>query len=266
MLILLYGPDDYRRKQKIDELRANFRAKGSAVLEASFDLLEKDGFQKFRDFISSPSLFYPFRVAVVSNAYSYDDEKALLAVLKSVFDDASLVCILSEEKAPRKSLAVLTKKPVLTQQFRPFTHAELQLWILSEAKKRGVSVSKSMMQYLELNYSSNLWGIITELDSLALQKGKNIEATREHDLLGADFFALASNLRPGASPRETFPILEVLLEREDPARIFNFLAYRARPEEKPRFADYDVAVKSGKLDYDTALVDVLIPMVPTSER
>ena len=257
MLIFLHGPDSYRRKQKINELREGYRTKGTPVLEASFDLLEGEGFLKFKTFRESPLLFYPFRVAVIENAFAYEDEKSLIELLENVCEDKTIVCIVSEGRAPRKSLAFLTKKPVLSQQFKPFSPAEFKTWMIKEAGGRGLRLREAEMQYFALNYSSDLWGAITELDAFALQK-KEREMPREHDLLHADFFELASLLRIGGAPRALFPVFEILLEREDPARIFNFLAYRARPEEKPRFADYDVAVKSGKLDYDTALLDVLI--------
>lgn len=257
MIIFLYGPDEYRRKQKIDEFREKHRAEKKSVLEASFDLNEDSAFQKFQTFVTSPSLFHPYRFAIVTHVFAYDDEKSLMNVFKSILEDTTLLCVISEERAPRKSFAFLTHEPVLVKQFKQFTNEELLSWITTEAKKRGVSIPRGTLAYLALNYSSNLWGIMTELDTLSLQK-KTVEILKEHDLFHADFFGLASSLRVGAPPARIFPVLEVLLEREDPARIFNFLAYRAGSNEKPLFADSDIAVKSGRLDYDTALLNVLI--------
>ncbi len=258
MIIFLYGPDDYLRKQKIDELRAGYREKKTPVLEASFDLEEDSDFQKFHSFIQSPSLFHPFRLAVLANTFRFEDEKTLIGLLNSILEDNTLVCIISEEKAPRKALAFLTQKPVLSQQFKPFTGAELTEWVKDEAKKRGVSVSSGILSYLQLNYASNLWGIITELDALALEKKGAHETLEDHDLLHADFFGLIRMLRPGAPLPQLLPALEILLDRDDPAKIFNMLAALASPNEKPLYADYDIAVKSGKLDYDTALLDAVL--------
>ena len=259
MLIFIYGGDGYRRKQKLEEIRGSHPEKKESVLEATFDLLDADGLKNFQIFVGSLSLFHPLRRAILINAFACEEEKSLVEILKNMSEDRTLICVISEEKAPRKSFAFLKEKPVRAYLIKDLTSAELRAWINEEGSKRGMRIPQSMILYLEMNYASNLWGIITELDMLALQeKGAGREAPEEHDLLHADFFGLASALRPGGAPAQVFPALEVLLEREDPARIFNFLAYRARPDEKPLFADHDIAVKSGKLDYDTALLDVLI--------
>jgi DNA polymerase III delta subunit len=257
MIAFLYGPDEYRRHQKINEFREGFQKKGTEVLSASFDCEEKEGVETLRVFATNPSLFTPYRFAVLTNVFAYEKEKELIELLKSLREDTTILCVISEERAPRTSYAWLTKKPALSQRFTSFTQSELAEWIIREAKKRRLTVESDRMSYLQLNYGSNLWGIITELDTLALQeKGHAVE--KDHDLLHADFFGLASQLRVGGSPKDIFPALEVLLEREDPARIFNFIAYRAQSEDKPVFADLDIAVKSGKLDYDAALLSALI--------
>lgn len=258
MIIFLYGADNYRKKQKLNELRAGYQAKNTAVLESSFDVENEDDFVKLKSFLGSPSLFHPFRMAIIHNVFAYEKEREIISLLATIIEDKSIVCAISEERVPRKAFAFLLEKPVLSQQFKPFTPREFQAWLTEEAKKRNVVLNTDEMRYFTLNYSADLWGASTELDAFALRKKKE-KISHEHDLMRADFFSLVSSLHPRGNPRSALPILEILLEKEDSARVFNFLAYRAQGNEKVRFADYDVMVKSGKLDYDTALLDVMLP-------
>jgi len=55
--------------------------------------------------------------------------------------------------------------------------------------------------------------------------------------------------------------LEIILSdrKDDPARVFNSLAYRLGSEGEARlYADYDVAVKSGKLEYEEVLLELAL--------
>ena len=49
----------------------------------------------------------------------------------------------------------------------------------------------------------------------------------------------------------------LLAEKGDGAKIFNVLAYQKK-EHIVQFADYDVAIKSGKIDYEEALLDFVL--------
>ena len=76
------------------------------------------------------------------------------------------------------------------------------------------------------------------------------------DQFFSQLYALSGN-RP---LKQKIVSLEVLLNSEEPAKIFNILAASSRnqPAEIKRFADYDVAVKSGKIDYEEALLDLCL--------
>ncbi len=61
-------------------------------------------------------------------------------------------------------------------------------------------------------------------------------------------------------PEKIEALEELFFAREEPAKIFNILASRnyLSPEMLKKLADYDVAVKSGKMDYDEVLVDLAL--------
>ena len=62
----------------------------------------------------------------------------------------------------------------------------------------------------------------------------------------------------GYDVRSRLSALETLLAMNDPAaKLFNILASQWK-EKIPQFAKYDAAIKSGKLEYEEALVDLVI--------
>ena len=68
-------------------------------------------------------------------------------------------------------------------------------------------------------------------------------------------------LKGGSSIGERLIALEKLIgERgDDPARIFNGLAYQLKnAEEAQMYADYDIAVKAGKLEYEEVLLAIAL--------
>ena len=49
-----------------------------------------------------------------------------------------------------------------------------------------------------------------------------------------------------------------LLEREDAAKLFNVLASQVDVQDKNLMADYDVAIKSGRLEYEEVLTEFVL--------
>ncbi len=76
-----------------------------------------------------------------------------------------------------------------------------------------------------------------------------------------DYFALMNGLKYGKTAKARLIALELILSerRDDPARVFNGIAYRLSSQsEAEKFANYDVLVKSGKADYEEVLLDLAL--------
>ena len=68
MIIFLYGPDAYRRQEKLKEIVSEYRAKHENPSLQHFDFREEGKFDEFRDFAKSGSLFDNKKMAVVRNS------------------------------------------------------------------------------------------------------------------------------------------------------------------------------------------------------
>ena len=72
------------------------------------------------------------------------------------------------------------------------------------------------------------------------------------------FFPLIQTLKKPGNVRACLAALGYLLATEDPAAVFNVTASIADPNLTVQMADYDVLIKSGKLEYEEALTDLAV--------
>ncbi|MDE2001215.1 MAG: hypothetical protein KGI60_01445 [Patescibacteria group bacterium] len=267
MIIFLYGPDTYRRQRKMREIVADYAKKHSTLSIDSFDLAEESGRDGLKDFCQANSLFDAFKFGTVKNADGLPkaDQKAFIALLKDVLGRKETVLLILADKKPNKEFAFLLKKPAIAQEFASPEGPAAVRFIEEEAKRRGVALERGCAEYLAKAFQGDSWGAATELDKLALLEGKavtlamlksHIEAFDEVNL-----FSVLGRLRSGQGSAERLRVLENLLARhEDPAMLFNMIAVAPYESSawKRAAADYDAAIKSGKLDYAEVLLSIAL--------
>lgn len=270
MLIFLYGPDDYRRVQKKRELLAEFRKKRSDIGLRAFDCAAapKEWRDDFNEFTRSNSLFETAKLAILENAFENVEAKTLAKLLQP-FAAApgkektadSITILLSERDKPVKALAFLLEKPSLAQKFEALAGAEWSAFIAAEAKRLGVNLAPDAAKFLSEVYAGNSWALATELEKLAAWRPSTPIARADlnaFDLEAAPNYWMLLNGLKSPDARTRLTTLERLLAMNDaPAKIFNILASQWK-EKTPQMAEFDFMVKSGKLEYEEALVELAI--------
>ncbi|HVN26527.1 MAG TPA: hypothetical protein VMT99_02640 [Candidatus Paceibacterota bacterium] len=255
MIIFLYGPDDYRREQKKKDIIAEFRKKRSDLGLGFFDLASKDAFDSFGAFVRNQPMFETAKLAVIENAFEAQPEK-LKEALKPVVAAKGLQVLVAERDKPLKALAFLLDEPVLSQKFEVPAGAEFVKFVNGEAKKRDLVLEPSAAAFLASVYEGQTWAVITELDKLASFKAVIAKSDLDDMGLAAapNYWALIQGLK-GFDVRNRLTALETLFAINDPAaKIFNIVAAQAG-SRMPLVAQYDVAIKSGRLEYEEVLVD-----------
>ena len=259
MIVLLYGPDDYRRGEKRKNIAREFVKKHSGLGVERFDLEGEDELSRFRNFIENQSIFEPTKLAVLENGLQ-DPAKEFIAELKKLKDEPKTTILISQKERPIASLGFLLKEPVMVQKFEYLTGAEQEVFIKMEAAREHVTLSDPALHFLGDLYGKDTWRLVTELRKIAFL-GKSLvekEDLERSDLeLAPDFWTLVNGLRSGRLEDRMKTFERFLAMNEPPAKIFNILAYQW-PEKFGAFAEYDGMVKSGKFDYEEALVDLLI--------
>lgn len=269
MVIYLYGPDSYRKSQNLNKLISGFRQKNSDLSEDYFDFANEDGFVKFEDFLSQQSMFSLKKLVVVKNPFELDEEesKKFKEILRHNIKAEDNFIFLSSDEEPKKEFEFLLELPknnVL--KFGALDGARMEHFINTESEKLGIFLTPKAVALLLKLFSGNTWGLITELQKLQfLSPDKKIDVKDIEETLvyfaTSDIRSFSNLISKNSTRKQILPALESLLfNSEEPARIFNFIS--ANPflnfENLKKMADYDVAVKSGKLDYETALVDLVL--------
>ncbi|MDP2650908.1 MAG: hypothetical protein Q8P04_02335 [bacterium] len=265
MLIFLHGADSYRRIQKLNEIVEAFRDRQSNLSHERFDLSPPAGgdseFLKFQIFVANRSIFDPVRLAILDNflppAGGPPQTKELKEILKANHKNEDLIIILNSSNKPTTGFTTLLKEPTKIQDFPALKDAEINNFIKYTAKALGLAIEAPMIKALAQTFGSNTWGIATELGKMVLGEDQIKPAFSIHKPAD-NFFQLVNTLKYGRSVKDRLVALEMILSdrKDEPAKVFNMLAYRLRSqEEADTLADYDVAVKSGKLEYEEVLLD-----------
>lgn len=260
MIIFLYGSDDYRRVEKKHSIIAEFEKKRSSFGVDIFDLEDKAAVDRFAEFAKTRSIFESAKLAVFENAFELEAPK-LAKLLKPFIEQKDITILIAEKDKPVKALAFLLEKPTISQKFEQLSGVELFAFIKSEAKSRAVNLADSAMQFLATIYENNTWALVTEIEKLAGYKGGNKIEKKDLEVfdleVAPNYWGLLNGLKSYDMRNRLYSFEKMLAANDPAAKIFNILASQWQ-EKTPHMAEYDLAVKSGKVDYEEALVDLLI--------
>ncbi len=266
MIIYLYGPDPYRRREKTTEYVERYKEKYSVPPE-SFYLDKKEDWERFKNFCKSQSLFETSKLGIVFNFSDLEkpEFKEFIALVKENLENKDITIILNSDKKPTKDLSFLLKKPMISHSFENLEGVELKKFLDMEIKKRDIEIDAEAKEVLLLVAGKSIWDMTLELDKLALLDEKKITKNiiKEHiDILPVmDIFSHLNRIRAAKDIGGRLALMEDLLSgNNDPAMIFNMTA--ASPyltkEQKIKMADYDAAVKMGKLEYGEVLLSMML--------
>lgn len=273
MIIFLYGPDSYRRRKKLNEIIDQYKKKHLDLNIGKFDFTENNGddeFLKLQEFSLANSLFESEKLAVIEDIFEWvskENQKKVAEFLKSNFEDKKTTFIILSGKEPIKAFDFLLEKPSLFQEFENFKSDKLKFFIKKESEEREIKFEPMAISFLADVFIGDSWGLINELDKFSLLNKKSFSVDDLKNFIdyykpisSSDFFTKIKNFSFSRSLAQKMENLEVLLESEDPAKIFNFLASFSsnQPALIQKFADYDVVVKSGKMDYEEVLLDLAL--------
>ncbi len=247
MIIYLYSPDAYRRQQKLKEITEKFTDKhGNSGLER-FDLSVEGEIERLKDFTTTQSLFDSSKFGIIYEV-GEAEPKEVNNLLKIADGSKTISLAVIAGKSLPKTFKILFGEEVVKQEFKNPEPAQLEAFARAEAKKRNFDLDAKLISNLVFRYATDTWGLVNEIERLALG------GTPESVLREQDFFSAISQLESGKAASAKLPILERLMHSEDAAKIFNVFAAMAR--DKNKMADYDVAIKSGKLEYEEVLTAI----------
>ena len=224
-----------------------------------FDLKDKDGFDRLRDFLSSQSIFSSKKLAILDEPFEFKDTKQLKELLSGQVESKDTIVLINTTKKHTAPYKFIEKKTNKFEKFDDLKGPELIKFIKNEQERLGLSLTQEEILMIVNSIGSDSWRIVTEMDQMALKKTKKLEG-EQYDSQ-PDYFPSLNGLKRGRTPGERLTALEQLISarRDDPARIFNGLAYQlSSAKEAQMYANYDVAVKAGKLEYEEVLLAIAL--------
>ena len=223
MIIFLYGEDSYRRLKNLNTILATYRERHGRLAEDRFDLSLEGAIPNLKEFLANRSMFDPAKLIVLENIFDLEKRSELKAILKDNLDSSDSTIVISSDKAPEAEFKFLLKEPVKSKPFEALERDKMVDFIKKEAGDRNLNLLPETIAYLTRGFEGDSWGIVTELDKLALASG---EIGRE-EKFGDNFYQLLNRLKGSERLEERIVSLEMLLSgnKEDPARIFNSLIF-----------------------------------------
>lgn len=262
MIILLCGPDSYRLEEKRSAIFGEFKNRHPQATSGFFDFTVRDELEKLKSFVANQTIFETAKLGVVRGMCAETKPaRGSKNFLEEVAKNQDVTLVLCEDKDIPKPFSFLCEKEyekfVKVQKFEFLSETQYREFILKEALVRGIELDGDALEILENAMSGNTWGLITELEKLSLLGDRKITKDKCVELLayGAKDAILLIRRIAFETKGERLRTLEHLFARkEEAAKIFNMLAYQKK-EHVLIFADYDIAVKGGKIDYEEALLD-----------
>ncbi len=256
MIIFLYGPDSYRREEKRKNFEQDSRVKYPGLAVGSFATgTEKDPSkntgEELRAFIRNKPLWGGKQCAIFHiGAYGLLTTEDII-FLKEMRAPDDVRIIVTSDTAPAKSVLFLLEAPVVSQKFNGLAGDEYRQYVAYQAGLRGMRLTDIQIAWLYDMHGGDMWGVITELDMLALADFPDtaISHPRRADFMG--MIRLVAN----GDARQKISSLARLMREHDAAKTFNILSAFVYGEKKRAMADYDIAMKRGLIDYELALTD-----------
>ncbi|KKP93768.1 MAG: polymerase III subunit delta protein [Parcubacteria group bacterium GW2011_GWC1_38_6] len=182
MIFFLYGKDNFRSRQKLNEIIEKYQksqqsAKGGFGFQR-FDLAETNFGDVLLEFQQN-SIFQGKKLLVLENAFSNTDFKENFIRNKNVFLESQNIIIFYENN----DLGKITEKSVLfkflqkeakCQEFKALSDQQLKNWAKKEFDSRNCKIEEVALEKLIEFVGNDLWRFSNEIQKLASFKSKII--------------------------------------------------------------------------------------------
>jgi DNA polymerase III subunit delta len=231
MIILLYGKDTYRLKEKIEKIISEYQKKNPSGLNIKF-LGEKETFKDIIDEDKQISMFDEKRLIIVKNVFSSESLKNELLKKYEKISSSDNIFVFYQEgeiKKKEKLFDLFSKDKV--QEFAPLSSKKLFTWIKGEFVKNNTEIDDDAIYKLEEIGGEDLWRIKNEVDKLSLYK-KKITKKDVEDFVKKDvninIFQTIEAIADKNKEKAIFFFYDHLEKGDNPLYILSMITYQFR--------------------------------------
>jgi len=185
MTILIYGPDTYRSRQKLNEIIENYKKVRKSGLNLRFFDGKELNFEDFRDEAMSLSMFAEKKLIILKDIFSNQGFKEKFLKDSKKFVNSQGIILFYEEIEVLESdkLLKLLKKSGDSQEFRSLEGASLKNWIKKEIEKYGKKADPEVVANLAEFVGNDTWRLSNEIQKLASFRGNKGIQVKDVELL-----------------------------------------------------------------------------------
>lgn len=175
MIILLYGEDTYREKEKLGEIMEEHKRKHKSGLNLRYLEGKSISFEDLRNEMLGISMFKEKKLIVVMNPFSNSKLKDDLLDKGNVFIPLENVLLLIEQSKILKKDKLLSflEKNSKVQEFGLLEGVKLKNWVKKEIEEKGGTIEDPALEKLIEYVGSDLWRMKNEIIKL-VSYSKNI--------------------------------------------------------------------------------------------
>jgi DNA polymerase-3 subunit delta len=184
MLILLYGEDTFRSRQKLKEIVDQYRLKHQSGLDLIYLKKGDLDFDKVRRKIESVSMFNEKKLVIIEDAFNDTvfQENFLKYLRRSKLKENQNIVVVFYQ-AGKLTLGAFKNQINMKEEFRPLEGNNLINWLKKQSAQNGASLEPEATKKLIAYVGNNLWQLNNELNKLASYKTNQVITERDVDLM-----------------------------------------------------------------------------------
>lgn len=182
MHLLLFGPNTYLARQKLEEIKKKYLEKSGDVNLSVLDVEQGLDFEKYLKEVATVPFLAKTRLVIVKNLFRFGKPNLKEKVKKSLKKiSQSSVVIFYEEGEINKSdsLFLSLRGPKISQEFTALSERERERWVEKKIKEKGGEIDPEALLEL-VTRCEDQWRLDCEIEKLLLFAGK--KTIKEEDV------------------------------------------------------------------------------------
>ena len=234
MIILLYGEDTFRLRQKLTEVTEEYEVKHKTGLNLTRFKENNFDFDKIREKIESISMFDEKKLIILENALSdkiFSEDFLKYIKKNKLKENQDIIIIFHQEgKLTRPSL---TRNVSMFEEFKLLLGNDLVNWLKKQAGKNNININQENLKKLIAYVGNDLWQLNNELNKLGSYKGDQLINEQDIDLLikskiDTDIFKTLDALGKRDKKTDFRLVHEHLEQGENEIYLFSMFIYQIR--------------------------------------
>lgn len=189
MILFLYGEDTFRSRQKLNQIKENFKKEDKSQINLEILDAKEVEFTEVTKKVKALPFLSKKRLIIVENLLTHGpkhlQEKIGELILDNQIPKTSDVIFWDEGEPKKSKFFKILAKPRISQQFTLLSGLKLNQWIKDEAKGQGFRIEKEATERLAAYVGNDLWQMSREIEKLATFKSQvsNVISLEDVDLL-----------------------------------------------------------------------------------